>query len=83
METNLRHPSLDTHEFTSLKGPKTPCAYRIFWYYGLHYKVDEKRKSNLNCIVKLLNLYEKVNKILSDIRSDRSGYDNSFSMSIV
>jgi hypothetical protein len=46
METNLRHPSLNTHEYTSLKGPKgekvfeayaqqkTPAAYRIFWYYG-------------------------------------------------
>jgi hypothetical protein len=46
METNLRPPSLNTHEFTSLKGPhgekvfeayaqqKTPAAYRIFWYYG-------------------------------------------------
>lgn len=46
MEINLRHPSLNTHEFTSLKGPngekvfeayvqqKTPAAYRIFWYYG-------------------------------------------------
>ena len=41
-----RHPSLQTHEFTSLKGPngervfeayaeqKTPAAYRVFWYYG-------------------------------------------------
>jgi hypothetical protein len=46
METNLRHPSLNTHEFTSLKGPngekvfevyvqqKTPSAYRVFWNYG-------------------------------------------------
>ncbi len=46
METNLRHPSLNTHEFTSLKGPngekvfeayaqqKPPAAYRIFWHYG-------------------------------------------------
>lgn len=46
METNLRHPSLNTHEFTGLEGPngekvfeayaqqKTPGAYRIFWYYG-------------------------------------------------
>ncbi len=46
METNLRHQSLNTQEFTSLKGPKgekvfeayvqqnTPAAYRIFWYYG-------------------------------------------------
>ena len=46
MESNLRHNSLQTHEFTSMKGPrgekvfesyaqhKTPGAYRIFWYYG-------------------------------------------------
>lgn len=46
METNLRHPSLETHEFTSLSGPngekvfesyvenRTPGAWRIFWYYG-------------------------------------------------
>lgn len=46
MENNLRHRSLQTHEFTSLKGPegekvfesyaqnKTSRAYRIFWYYG-------------------------------------------------
>ena len=46
METNIRHPSLNTHEFTSLKmlngekvfeayaQQKTPAAYRIFWYYG-------------------------------------------------
>lgn len=46
METNLRHPSLNTHEFHSLKGAngekiyeayaqqKTPGAYRIFWHYG-------------------------------------------------
>lgn len=46
METNLRHPSLQTHEFTSLKGPNgekvfeayvqqnVPGAFRVFWYYG-------------------------------------------------
>ena len=46
METNLRHPSLNTHEYHGLKGPcgekvfeayaqqKTSGAYRIFWYYG-------------------------------------------------
>jgi hypothetical protein len=40
------YPSLQTHEFKSLKGPhgekvwesyaenNTPAAYRIFWYYG-------------------------------------------------
>ncbi len=43
---NPRHPSLQTHKFTSLEGPKgeevwesyaeqnTPAAYRVFWYYG-------------------------------------------------
>jgi plasmid stabilization system protein ParE len=46
METNLRHPSLNTHEFRSLRGPvgekvfeayvqqKSPGAYRVFRYYG-------------------------------------------------
>lgn len=46
MEVNLRHPSLNTHEYHNLSGPrgekvfeayaqqKTPGAYRIFWYYG-------------------------------------------------
>jgi len=46
LSQNPRHPSLHTHEFTSLKGPKgekvfeayaeqaTPAAYRIFWFYG-------------------------------------------------
>lgn len=43
---NPRHPSLQTHPFTSIKGPNgekvfeayaeqnTPGAYRILWYYG-------------------------------------------------
>ncbi len=47
LELNPRHPSLNTHEFTSLSkefGTKiyeayaennTPCAYRIFWHYGV------------------------------------------------
>lgn len=47
MESNLRHPSLNTHKYLDLYGPngeevfeayvenKTPAAYRIFWYYGL------------------------------------------------
>lgn len=46
LETNLRHPSLQTHEYISLKGPngekvfeayaqqRTPSAYRVFWFYG-------------------------------------------------
>jgi hypothetical protein len=46
LQQNPRHPGLNTHEYSSLKGPngekvfeayaenKTPGAYRIFWYYG-------------------------------------------------
>jgi len=46
LESNPRHPSLNTHKYSSLQGPKgeevfeayaesqTPAAYRIFWYYG-------------------------------------------------
>ena len=44
--SNPRHPSLQTHKYTSFTGPngeevfeayaeqKTPAAYRIFFYYG-------------------------------------------------
>lgn len=46
LQRNPRHPSLQTHEFHSLKGPygekvfeayaeqDTSAAYRIFFYYG-------------------------------------------------
>lgn len=46
LETNPRHPSLNTHKYTVFTAPKgeevfeayaenkTPAAYRIFWYYG-------------------------------------------------
>jgi mRNA-degrading endonuclease RelE of RelBE toxin-antitoxin system len=46
METNLRHPGLQTHKFDDLSGPndeevfeayvenKTSGAFRVFWYYG-------------------------------------------------
>ena len=46
LETNPRHPGLNTHKYSSLEGPSgeeifeayaennTPAAYRIFWYYG-------------------------------------------------
>ena len=46
LEANPRHPSLNTHKFSSLRGPKgeevfeayaesrTPAAYRVFWMYG-------------------------------------------------
>jgi len=46
LQENPRHPSLQTHEYSSLKGPHgekvfeayveqdTPAAYRIFFFYG-------------------------------------------------
>ena len=46
LETNPKHPGLNTHEFSSLSKQygikvyeayaenKTPAAYRIFWHYG-------------------------------------------------
>ena len=46
LETNPRHPGLNTRKFNSLKGPggkevfeayaenKTPAAWRVFWCYG-------------------------------------------------
>jgi len=46
MKENLKHPSLNTHKYSVMKGPdgeeifesyaqnNTPGAYRIFWYYG-------------------------------------------------
>ena len=46
LEVNPRHPSLNTHKYSSLAGEngeeifeayaenKTPAAYRIFWHYG-------------------------------------------------
>lgn len=46
LEANPRHPSLNTHKYSSLAGEngeevfeayaqnKTPSAYRVFWHYG-------------------------------------------------
>lgn len=46
LQINPRHPSLNTHKYSSLLGPRgeevfeayaenqTPGAYRIFWCYG-------------------------------------------------
>ena len=50
LQTNPRHPSLNTHKYSAISGPngeeifeayaenKTPAAYRIFWYYGPNQK---------------------------------------------
>ena len=55
LEIDPHHPSLHTHEFTSLAGPngekafeayaqnKTPGAYRIFWRYGPDETKGKKR----------------------------------------
>lgn len=46
LETNPRHPGLQTHKYDEFQGPqgeevfeayaqqRTPGAYRVFWYYG-------------------------------------------------
>jgi hypothetical protein len=46
LETNPRHPGLNTHKYSSLRGAngeevfeayaenRTAAAYRIFWHYG-------------------------------------------------
>lgn len=46
MQTNIRSPGLQTHEYHGLTGPNgekvweayvennTPSAYRVFWHYG-------------------------------------------------
>lgn len=46
LQSNPRHPSLNTHKYSSLKGAsgeevfeayaenKTPAAYSVFWHYG-------------------------------------------------
>ena len=55
METNLRHPGLHTHKYSSIKGAngeevfeacaqnKTPRADRVFWHYGPDEISDKKR----------------------------------------
>lgn len=46
LETNPRHPGLQSHKFASIKGEngedvfesyvenRTPAAWRVFWHYG-------------------------------------------------
>jgi hypothetical protein len=62
LETNLRHPSLQTHRFYSLHGPeseevfeayaqnRTPGAYRVFFYYGPD-RVEGKKRVPVLTIV--------------------------------
>ncbi|MBU4252153.1 MAG: hypothetical protein KKC39_00010 [Candidatus Omnitrophica bacterium] len=50
LAANPRHPSLQTHRYSSISGPDgekvfeayaendTPAAYRIFFYYGHKYR---------------------------------------------
>ena len=50
LENNPRHPGLNTHKFSALKGPGgaevfaacaeniTPAAWRVFWHYGPAHK---------------------------------------------
>ena len=62
LETNVRHPSLETHEYNSIKGvngervweayaqQKTPSAYRVFFHYGPDKKVKGRRLSVITII---------------------------------
>ena len=55
LETNLRHPSLQTHKYQSRRGPNgeeifeayaqqhTPGAYRVFFFYGPDSVTKKKR----------------------------------------
>jgi hypothetical protein len=67
-----RHPTLQTYEFTSLKGPtgenvfeayiqqNIPAAYRIFWHYGPD-EIDEKGESiSIITIIAIVPHEEKV-----------------------
>lgn len=62
LETNPRHPSLQTHKFRSFQGPngeevfeayvqnQTPGAYRVFFYYGPD-RIEGKRRIPVLTIV--------------------------------
>ncbi len=62
LETNPRHPSLQTHKFRSFQGPngeevfeayvqnQTPGAYRVFFHYGPD-RVEGKRRIPMLTIV--------------------------------
>ena len=62
LETNIRHPSLNTHAYQSLYGPegeqifeaygqnRIPGAYRVFFYYGPDHGVGKKRVAVLTIV---------------------------------
>jgi len=62
LEIDPHHPSLNTHEFTSLAGANsekvfeayaqnnTPGAYRIFWHYGPDETEGKKRTPVLTIV---------------------------------
>jgi len=62
LELNPGHPSLNSHEFTSLLGANgekvfeayaqnnTPGAYRIFWHYGPDEFSGKKRVPNITIV---------------------------------
>jgi hypothetical protein len=62
LEIDPHHPSLNTHEFTSLTGANgekvfeayaqnnTPGAYRIFWHYGPDETKGKKRTAVITLI---------------------------------
>jgi hypothetical protein len=62
LETNRRHPSLNTHLFRSLHGPageevfeayaqnETPGAYRVFFMYGPD-RIERKKRIRVLTII--------------------------------
>lgn len=62
LETNPRHPSLNTHRFDSLAGPNgedvfeahaqnnTPGAFRVFFFYGPD-RIEKKRRVSVLTII--------------------------------
>jgi hypothetical protein len=62
LEIDPRHPSLNTHEFTSLTGAggeklfeayaqnNTPGAYRIFWHHGPDETKSKKRTAVITVV---------------------------------
>lgn len=62
LETNLRHPSLQTHKFRSLRAPDggdvfeayvqqhTPAAFRVFFCYGPDRKEGRRRVAVLTIL---------------------------------